>query len=61
VDLRTSVDRAPNGRAFIGNADCRTPIPPADLAKFDAVPGMARIYDSGNIIVYRLSAAAYVP
>lgn len=61
VDLRTSAYRAPNGSIFVGASNCPTPIPPADLAKFDAVAGLTRVYDSGNIIVYALSAAAYAP
>ena len=61
VDLRTSVDRAPDGSLFVGTSSCPPPIPPADLSKFDAVAGMTRVYDSGNIIVYALSEAAYVP
>jgi hypothetical protein len=61
VDLRTSVDRAADGSLFVGTASCPTPIPPADLSKFDAIPGMTRVYDSGNVIVYALSEAAYVP
>jgi hypothetical protein len=61
VDRRTGTDRAPNGSAFIGTPTCPTPIPAANLAKFDAIHGMARIYDSGNILVYNLSAAAYAP
>jgi hypothetical protein len=32
-----------------------------DLNKFDRVPGMTRVYDSGNIIVYRLSEAGIAP
>jgi hypothetical protein len=61
VDLRTSVDRAPDGDLFVGTSTCPTPIPPADLTKFNSVAGMTRVYDSGNIIVYALSEAAYVP
>jgi hypothetical protein len=61
VDLRTSVYRAPDGSLFVGAPSCPTPIPRADLGKFVAVPGLTRVYDSGNIIVYALSAAAYAP
>jgi hypothetical protein len=57
VDLRTSVYRAPDGSIFQQSDGCPAPLPRADLAKFDAVPGMTRVYDSGNIIVYRLSEA----
>jgi hypothetical protein len=55
VDLRTSRYRPPDGDIFQQAGGCPAPLPPADLAKFDAVPGMTRVYDSGNIIVYRLS------
>jgi hypothetical protein len=61
VDLRTSTYRAPDGDLFIGASNCPTPIPPVDLGKFVAVPGMTRVYDSGNIIVYSLSEATYAP
>jgi hypothetical protein len=36
-----------NGRAYTH------PIPPADLAKFNHVPGVSRRYDSGNIVIYQ--------
>ena len=29
-----------------------TPVPLVSLQKFDSLPGVLRIYDSGNIIVY---------
>jgi hypothetical protein len=32
------------------------PIPPASLGKFDGVPGISRVYDSGNIQVYDVRA-----
>jgi len=35
------------------------PLPLADLTKFDRVPGVARIYDSGNIVIYDLQGSAY--
>ena len=61
VDLRVSRYRAPGGGASIyqGTGACPSPVPPADLAKFDHADGMTRVYDSGNIIVYALSEAAY--
>lgn len=61
VDLRTSQYRSPDGTVFEEASSCPSPLPRADLAKFDAVPGMTRVYDSGNIIVYRLSEAGYAP
>jgi hypothetical protein len=33
------------------------PLAWADLDKFNGVPGIARIYDSGNIVIYRLAGA----
>ena len=59
VDLRTSEYRAPDGTIFQEANGCSAPLARANLAKFDAVPGMTRVYDSGNIIVYRLSEATY--
>jgi hypothetical protein len=35
------------------------PLPLADLTKFNQVPGVARIYDSGNIVIYDLKSSAY--
>jgi hypothetical protein len=35
------------------------PLPLVDLTKFNRVPGVARIYDSGNIVVYDLQGSAY--
>ena len=61
VDLRTSEYRSPDGSVFADTAGCPTPIPRADLTKFDAIRGMSRVYDSGNVIVYQLSEAAYAP
>lgn len=61
VDLRTSRYRPANGTIFQEVGACPAPLARADLAKFDAVPGITRVYDSGNIIVYRLSEAGYAP
>jgi hypothetical protein len=35
------------------------PLPRADLAKFNRLPGVARVYDSGDIVVYDLEGSAY--
>ncbi len=35
------------------------PLPLAGLTKFNQVPGVARIYDSGNIVIYDLKSSAY--
>lgn len=61
VDLRISRYRPPDGSVFQEAGSCPAPLPRANLAKFDAVPGMTRVYDSGNIIVYRLSEAGNAP
>jgi hypothetical protein len=61
IDLRTSQQRAPDGSLFAEANNCPTPIPRADLTKFDAVRGITRVYDSGNIVVYDLSEAEYAP
>ncbi len=61
VDLRTSQQRAPDGSLFAEANTCPTPIPRADLVKFDAVHGITRVYDSGNIVIYDLSEAEYAP
>jgi hypothetical protein len=37
------------------------PLPAADLAKFNHVPGVSRIYDSGNIVIYDLRGSEYAP
>jgi hypothetical protein len=31
-------------------------LPPASLTKFDNVAGFSRLYDSGDVVVYRLGA-----
>jgi len=61
VDLRISRYRPPDGTVFQEAGSCAAPLARANLAKFDAVPGMTRVYDSGNIIVYRLSEAGNAP
>jgi hypothetical protein len=37
------------------------PLPAADLAKFGRVPGVARIYDDGNLVIYDLSGGQGAP
>ena len=36
-----------------------SPLPLAGLIKFDHVPGVARVYDSGDIVIYDLEGSAY--
>lgn len=37
------------------------PLPLADLEKFNHIPGVDRVYDAGNIVIYELAGAAYAP
>jgi hypothetical protein len=39
-----------------GSGFHQTPMDPAVLAKFDAVPGVHRVFDSGNIVIYDVGA-----
>jgi hypothetical protein len=62
VDRRLSEALPASGQYFPGdpNAGKYThPLPLADLTKFNRVPGVARIYDSGNIVIYDLKGSAY--
>lgn len=62
TDLRTTTGTPATGSYFqSADTPCQAPIPRADLAKFDTTRGFERVYDSGNIAVYRLTEAAYVP
>jgi hypothetical protein len=36
-----------------------SPLPLTGLIKFDHVPGVARVYDSGDIVIYDLEGSAY--
>jgi hypothetical protein len=62
VDLRLSEALPVSGQYFPVDPNAGTykrPLPQADLAKFNRVPGVARIYDSGDIVVYDLEGSAY--
>ena len=62
VDLRLGKDRPASGSYFTDQSTvCPTPVPQSDLRKFDAIPGVSRVYDSGDIIVYDLRAVTYAP
>jgi hypothetical protein len=62
VDLRTSEYAAVTAGYFPDSSTiCPAPIPTRDLTKFDTVPGINRIYDSGNIIIYAISGAYFAP
>lgn len=54
VDMRLSRGLPLIGRYFErGEPATKTPIRAAALRKFDAVPGLSRIYDNGQIVVYQ--------
>jgi uncharacterized membrane protein len=62
VDQRLSEQLPASGSYFPIDPNAGTythPLPPADLAKFNAVSGIDRIYDSGNIVIYDLMGSAY--
>ena len=62
VDQRLSEQLPASGSYFPIDPNAGTythPLPPADLAKFNAVPGIDRVYDSGNIVIYDLMGSAY--
>jgi hypothetical protein len=60
VDQRLSQALPASGLYFPidPNADrYRHPLPAADLTKFNGAPGIARVYDSGNIVIYKLAGS----
>jgi hypothetical protein len=62
VDRRLSQLLPASGQYFPVDPDAgkyTRPLPLADLTKFNYVPGVARIYDSGNIVIYDLEGSAY--
>jgi hypothetical protein len=57
VDQRVSQLLPADGQYFSSFAKLPNythPLPLADLDKFNDVPGIARVYDSGNIVIYEL-------
>jgi hypothetical protein len=57
VDQRLSTSLPAGGQYFPvdpGAGKYRHPLSPADLAKFNRVPGVDRVYDSGDIVIYEL-------
>ena len=56
VDIRLSRQLPPDGGYFPNSAHVRYlhPIPAANLRKFNHVPGVSRLYDSGDIVIYDL-------
>jgi hypothetical protein len=64
VDWRLTKSLPTDGRYFV--VDPRAgrytrPLPVADLAKFGRLPGVARIYDGGNIVIYDLRGEQDAP
>jgi hypothetical protein len=57
VDERLSRSLPASGQYFPVDPNAgkyKRPLSPADLAKFDNVPDLDRIYDSGNVVIYQL-------
>ena len=62
VDRRLSEMLPASGQYFpvdLNSGTYTRPLPLADLTKFDRVPGVSRIYDSGDIVVYDLQGSAF--
>jgi hypothetical protein len=57
VDQRLSTSLPASGQYFPadpGAGKYKRPLSPADLGKFNHVPGLDRVYDSGHIVIYEL-------
>jgi len=64
VDQRLSQSLPASGQYFPVDPDAgkyKHPLPAADLTKFNTQPGIDRIYDSGNIVIYQLPGASHGP
>ena len=62
VDLRLSRQLPATGAYFPidpNGGHYSRPLPLSDLTKFNNVPGISRIYDSGNIVIYSLKGSRY--
>jgi hypothetical protein len=61
VDLRLSQALPASGAYFPGNdpGNYTRPLPLADLSKFEHIPDVARIYDSGDIVIYHVGDIDY--
>ena len=60
VDWRLSKSSPASGTYFSGeNTNSNYRIPTVDPAKFGHLPGIVRIYDSGNIVIYYLQGLQY--
>jgi hypothetical protein len=57
VDLRLTRQLPASGSYFSLDPDSNTytrPLPLADMTKFNNIPGVARVFDSGDIVIYDL-------
>jgi hypothetical protein len=62
ADQRLTQSLPASGAYFPGDTAVYTrPLPLADLTKFDYLPGVARVYDSGDIVIYNLQGPGYAP
>jgi hypothetical protein len=62
VDQRLSQSLPVSGGYFPGDGNTYShPLSSADLTKFNHVQGVARVYDSGDIVIYNLQGLGYVP
>jgi len=64
VDWRLARSLPASGKYFPNDPEAghyTRPLPVADLAKFGRVPGVARIYDDGNIVIYDLAGGQGAP
>jgi hypothetical protein len=62
ADRRLSQSPSASGTYFPGSSTTGNgPIPLTDLTKFNRVPGAARVFDDGNIVIYNLQGAQSAP
>jgi hypothetical protein len=62
VDRRLSQSLPASGTYFPGSSTTgNQPIPIADLTKFNQIPGAARVYDNGDIVIYNLRGIRSAP
>jgi len=59
VDKRLATSTPPTATLFYGDprtGERTSPMPLANLTKFDDAPGISKVYDDGAIVIYRLGA-----
>jgi hypothetical protein len=62
ADRRLSQSLSASGTYFLGSSTTGNgPIPLAGLTKFNRVPGVAQVFDDGNIAIYNLQGAQSAP